>query len=43
MPALFRAEAIREIEPANALLEDLCKHHNSEKIHRELEMTPQQA
>ena len=43
LPALFGAEIIHEIEPANALLEDLCKHHNSEEIHRELDMTPQQA
>ena len=43
LPALFGAEGIREIEPANALLEDLCKHHNSEEIHRELDMTPQHA
>ncbi|MEI7591272.1 MAG: hypothetical protein WCJ49_08205, partial [Deltaproteobacteria bacterium] len=25
------------------LLEQLCKHHNSEEIHRELNMAPQQA
>lgn len=43
LPALFGAEGIGQIEPANVLLEQLRAHHNSEEAHRELDMTPQQA
>jgi len=43
LPALFGAEDIQEIEPANELLDQLCNHHNSKEIHRELNMPPQQA
>ena len=43
LPALFGSEDIRQIEPANALPEQLRAHHNSEEAHRELDMTPQQA
>ena len=43
LPALFASEGIHQIEPANALLEQLREHHNSEEIHRELDMTPLQA
>ena len=43
LPALFGAEAISRIEPANALLQELREHHNSGENHRELDMTPQQA
>lgn len=41
--ALVGAESIVEIDPANALLEQLRAHHNSGEKHRELDMTPQQA
>lgn len=43
LPALFAAEHIRDIERANDLLEQLREHHNSEELHRELDMTPQRA
>ena len=40
LPALFGAEDIRQIEPANVLLEELREHHNNQENHRELDMTP---
>jgi len=43
LPALFGAEGITDIAPANAMLEDLRMHHNSDEQHRELSMTPLQA
>ena len=43
LPALFGAEGITEITPANTLLEELREHHNSAEQHRELGMTPLQA
>ena len=43
LPALFAAEGITRIEPANELLEQLREHHNSAEHHRELDQTPQRA
>ncbi|MDP1587897.1 MAG: hypothetical protein Q8M07_09155 [Prosthecobacter sp.] len=43
LPALFAAEQIRDIDTANALLEQLREHHNSAELHRELGMTPLRA
>jgi transposase InsO family protein len=43
LPPLFGAEGITSIAPANALLEELREHHNSDEQHRELSMTPAQA
>jgi len=43
LPVLFGSEGIRQIGPANLLLEQLREHHNSGEEHRELDMTPQQA
>lgn len=43
LPALFGAEDICQIEPANVLLEELSEHHNNKENHRELDMTPRQA
>ncbi|MEO6785347.1 MAG: hypothetical protein ABI318_04365 [Chthoniobacteraceae bacterium] len=40
LPALCAAEAIASIEPANALLENLCTHRDTHERHRELAMTP---
>ena len=42
LPALFAAERIRAIEPANPLLEQL-RPHNRPKHRREIGMTPQAA
>lgn len=43
LPALLAAEGISEIQPANALLDELRRHHNAQENHRELRMTPQRA
>jgi hypothetical protein len=43
LPALFGAEGISQIAPANVMLEELRAHHNSQEQHRELGMTALQA
>jgi hypothetical protein len=43
LPALFAAEGITEVGPANRWIEPLRHHHNTRERHRELGMTPQQA
>ena len=43
LPSLFQAEEIRDLPQANALLEDLRKHHNQMEKHREIGSTPQAA
>ena len=43
LPALFAAESITQIAPANTMMEELRAHHNSAEEHRELSMTPLQA
>jgi len=40
LPPLFAAEHLRELPPANALLQDLLRHRNTQERHRELRMTP---
>jgi transposase InsO family protein len=40
LPPLFAADNIREIEPANQLLDQLLPHVNLNEVHRELGMTP---
>lgn len=41
LPALLGAEAIRDLAPANLLLEQLRLHHNRFEEHREIQTTPQ--
>ena len=41
LPALLMAEAIRDLVPANLLLNQLRLHHNRYEDHRELQTTPQ--
>ena len=41
LPALLGAEAIRDLVPANLLLEQLRLHHNRYEEHREIQTTPQ--
>ena len=43
LPALFAAEQITRIEPANPLIEQLRCHHNRHEQHREIGMKPQAA
>jgi len=43
LPALFIAEKIIAIPPANHLIELLRVHHNEEEVHREIQCTPQSA
>jgi len=43
LPALFAAENIFELGPANQLLDTLRKHHNQMEKHREIGSTPQAA
>jgi len=43
LPALFAAENITDLEPANQLLDQLLPHGNAHEVHRELGMTPQAA
>jgi len=43
LPALFAAEDIRDLEPANGLLDQLLPHVNLNEVHRELGTTPQAA
>lgn len=43
LPALFAAEAVHDLEQANAWLDPLRRHHNRHEKHRELGMTPQVA
>jgi hypothetical protein len=43
LPALFAADNIVELEPANHLLDKLLPHANANEIHRELGITPQAA
>jgi hypothetical protein len=43
LPALFAAESIHSIDPANALLDQLISHANLTEIHREIRTTPHAA
>ena len=43
LPALFAAEQISSLCPANALLEELRQHHNAHENHREIGSTPKAA
>jgi hypothetical protein len=43
LPALFAAEKIFTLEPANALLNDLRLHRNAHEKHREIASTPNAA
>ncbi len=43
LPALFAAEAVFTLPPANALLEELRLHHNAQEKHREIGSTPKAA
>jgi hypothetical protein len=43
LPALFAAEQIATLPPANALLDQLRHHHNTHEKHREIGSTPQAA
>lgn len=43
LPAFFAAEGITEIDIANRQIHLLRQHHNEQEIHREIEMTPQDA
>ena len=43
LPAIFAADSIRALEPANALLQSLLAHANQREIHRELGSTPNAA
>jgi len=43
LPSYFAAEGIDRIDMANQHLELLRLHHNEKEIHRELQMSPQQA
>ena len=43
LPALFAADRIMNLEPANALLDKLLPHANKNEIHRELGTTPSAA
>jgi len=40
LPALFAAEGIADLAPANGLIDSLRRHHNAHEKHRELAMTP---
>lgn len=43
LPALFAAEHVSTLPEANALLEQLRRHHNTREKHREIGSTPQAA
>ncbi len=43
LPALFAADKIVDLEPANHLLDQLLAHASANEIHRELGITPQAA
>jgi hypothetical protein len=43
LPSYFSAEGIRRIDVANPHIEDLRLHHNRHEIHREIQMSPQEA
>ena len=43
LPALFAAESIHSIDPANAMLEQLIAHANLTEVHREIRSTPHAA
>jgi hypothetical protein len=43
LPPFFASEHVHEIEEANPQIDSLRLHHNAHEIHRELQMTPQQA
>lgn len=43
LPAIFAADSIRALEPANALLQSLLAHANQREFHRELGSTPNAA
>lgn len=43
LPAYFASEPVSQLPDANAHITALRLHHNQHEIHRELQMTPQQA
>jgi hypothetical protein len=43
LPSLFAAEAISSLQPANALIKQLCFHRNEHENHREIASTPHAA
>lgn len=43
LPCYFAAEGIDQIDGANHHIEQLRLHHNRHEVHRELQMTPQEA
>lgn len=43
LPPLFATEQIKDIEGANALIDQLREHRNSREVHRELGRTPNKA
>lgn len=43
LPGYFEAESVRDIVTANRHLDQLRAHHNECEIHRELQMTPNEA
>jgi hypothetical protein len=43
LPSYFLAESIKNIDLANDHLNPLRQHHNQHEIHREIQMTPQEA
>jgi hypothetical protein len=43
LPSYFLAESISNIDVANEHLDPLREHHNQHEIHREIQMTPQEA
>ena len=43
LPSYFSAEGICQIESANAHLDPLRLHHNTQELHRELQMRPHEA
>lgn len=43
LPSYFSSESIHQIPQANVQIQSLRTHHNECEIHRELQMTPQQA
>ena len=43
LPSYFLAESINDIDVANDHLDPLREHHNQHEVHREIQMTPQEA
>jgi len=43
LPSYFSTEGIDQLEPANRHLDPLRQHHNTQELHRELNMIPHEA